>query len=308
MSSSQQPPAKRAEFAPSQQDEQTLSSATAFDTTDACIECGAHSFSRSESGEWYCDACGVVHTDTELEFREPGWTPRDQRRTGPGASISRVAIGTTVGRIGDGSTPTWASYNNRLTHEQETLRHGLRELRAVATALETTSDITDQAAYLFRRVASQGLLVGHSIESMAAACIHAIAREAGSPFPLKQVVEASPVEASDIKSAFSKLVRECDLKVAPPEPTSFVPRFTSDAGLSDEVQRRATELAAALEEDSAHVGQSPTGVAAAAIYGAAKEYGAEITQEALASVAYVSVVTLSRQWQTVKQYVDHESA
>lgn len=59
-------------------------------------------------------------------------------------------------------------------------------------------------------------------------------------------------------------------------------------------------------EDGSHVGQSPTGVAAAALYGAAVESGTEITQQELADVAHVSVVTLSRQWQTIETYLEDE--
>lgn len=91
--------------------------------------------------------------------------------------------------------------------------------------------------------------------------------------------------------------------MAPPLPTAFVPRFASEAGLSDPVRKRGLEISEALIEEQVHVGQSPTGVAAAALYAAAKERDESVTQNELASVAYVSVVTLSRQWQTVRDYV-----
>lgn len=309
MSSSQQSVAERTDAEPAHVDESSTSTperptATAFDTTAACIECGAQSFTRSEAGEWYCDSCGVVHTKTEIEYSEPGWTPYEQRRTGPSASVSRVDVGTTVGRASDGSNPSWARYNKRLSQEQQSLRHGLREIRALTATLETTDRIRDRSAYIFRQVTERGLLVGHSIEAMAAACVHATAREYHRPFPLKQINEASPIECSAIKSAFSKLVREFDLRVAPPLPTAFIARFASDADLSCEVRRQAYAITETAIEDGEHVGQNPTGVAAAALYGAAKEGDVSITQDELASTAYVSVVTLSRQWQTLKQYTE----
>lgn len=307
MSSIQHPTTERGAVNDGAEDERTESTATAFDTTTTCVECGAQSFGRSDSGEWYCTACGLVHTGTELEFTEPEWTPRDQRRTGPAGSMARLAVGTIVGSTG-GTRPTWAAYNTRLTNDQRTLRHGLRELRAVAVALEAPTELTEQAAYLFRRVTERGLLVGHSIEAMAAACIHATARKEGTPFPRKQVAAVSLVDDDNIKSAYSKLVRAFELEVAPPTPAAFIPRFASDAGLSAEVRRRAHGIATALLEAGTAVGQSPTGVAAAALYGAAREAGVPITQEELASIAYVSIVTLSRQWQSVKQHVDTESA
>lgn len=177
-------------------------------------------------------------------------------------------------------------------------------MRAVAVALEATAKITERAAYLFRQAADEGILVGHSIEAVAAACVHAAAREDQMPFPLKQIADVSPVDTNDIRTAFSKLLREFELQVSPPSPTDFVPRFVSEAGLSTAARKKATEITEKLVETSAHVGQSPTGVAAATIYGAAKACGEPISQEELASVAFVSVVTLSRQWQTVKDEVN----
>jgi len=308
MSSGQQSIARRVESETTSANSPSISDAEEspaedFDTASSCVECGEQSFRRTNAGEWYCSACGVVHTGTELEFSEPKWTPQEERRTGPAASVSRVSVGT---KIGDDSASEafWTQYNKRLSNENQTLRHGLRELRAQANALEATESLTEQAAHLFRRAADDGLLVGHSLEAMAAACIHVTARENHVPFPLKQIADVSPVPLGDVKSVVSKLLREYDLQVAPPLPTAFIARFASDAGLSNETRRLAYGITDAAIEDGVHVGQSPTGVAAAALYGAAKECGDNITQEALASVAFVSVVTLSRQWQTIKEYLD----
>jgi transcription initiation factor TFIIB len=157
---------------------------------------------------------------------------------------------------------------------------------------------------LFRQAADEGLLVGISLESMAAACIHAVARKHHQPFPTKEIAAVSPVTHDNIRTAYSKLVQGTDIKIVPPEPEAFVPRFTAAAGLSQVVCQQAQNLAETLIEDGVHIGQSPTGVAAAAIYGAARECGVEVTQEELANVAHVSVVTLSRQWQTVKTYIE----
>ena len=284
----------------------TETTADAFDTTSSCVDCDSEDFEQSSSGEWYCADCGLLQSTSEIEFTEPGWTAIEERRTSPSSGPSRLGVGTLIGSPESGQTPRWAQYNTRLSHEHQTLRHGLKELRAVAAALESNESLTDQAATLFRRAADEGLLVGQSLEAIAAACLHAVGRERQRPFPTKQVAEVSPVDCGSIRSAYSKLVQEFGLQLIPPEPTSFIPRFAADAGLSQEVRRQATELAELVIEDEAHVGQSPTGVAAAALYGAAKQCGESVTQEELAEIAYVSVVTLSRQWQTIQTYLDSE--
>ncbi len=231
----------------------------------------------------------------------------DERQTAPVSSPSRLGVGTLIGSSGSSQTPRWVKYNNRLNHNQETLRHGLKEVRAVAAALETSESLTEQSAALFRRAAENGLLVGQSLEAMAAACIHAVARDRQQPFPTKQVASVSTVDCSSIRTAYNKLIQEFGLQLTPPMPMWFLPRFASDAGLSQEVRRQARELAELAVEDGSHVGQSPTGVAAAALYGAAKQQDESVTQEELADAACVSVVTLSRQWQTIQTYLESES-
>lgn len=274
----------------------------AFDTTESCNECGGTSFNRGDAGEWFCRDCGVVLSRPEVEFTEPGWRPKTERRTGPATTINRLSVGTIVGNDGGGK-PSWAKYNDRLNHKQRTLRHGLGEVRSLATALEASGTVSDRASYLFRRATTEGLLVGHSIEAIAAACLHAAARDTGTPFALPHIAEKSAVDKSAINSAFHKVVRELELPIAPPEPSEFVPRIATDVAASIGIRERALEIIDQLVDDEKHIGQSPAGVAAAALYGAFREKDGEITQAELADAAYVSVVTLSRQWQSVEEYV-----
>ncbi|MFC6720290.1 transcription initiation factor IIB family protein [Natrialbaceae archaeon GCM10025896] len=278
-----------------------LPSAETFDTSEGCIECGESAFAKSAVGEWYCRKCGTIHSDSEIEFTEPGWRPRNERRTGAAGPVSQVTVGTKIEYSNNHAGGRWARHNNRLRHDKETLRHGLKEIRAVAAGLEATSTTTKQAAHLYRRAADNGHLIGQSIEAMAAACVHAVARKNNIPFPLDQVVEVSPVTSSDIRSAYGKLAHELKISLAPPTPIDFIERVGTEADLSQPVRRRAREIAVKLVDNQAHVGQSPTGVAAAMLYGAAQEYNVEITQEELAKAAWVSPVTLSRQWQTVRE-------
>lgn len=289
----------------SKQNETTPAAAEKFDSSATCSECGQQTFAQSNTGEWFCEECGAVQSATEIEFTEPGWRPSEERRTGPASSQSYVSIGTTIGHTNSHNNPRWANLNKRIDNKTRTLRHGLKELRALSSSLEANEQLIEEASYLFRRAAANDILRGHSIEAMAAACIHATAREDSHvPFPLKQIGEASPVELDNINTAFRKLLQEFDLKVKPPSPVSFIPRFGSDAGLSASVRRDAKRITNRIIEEEEHIGQSPTGVAAAALYGAAKVNNVEVTQGELAETAYVSVVTLSRQWQSLEKYAE----
>jgi transcription initiation factor TFIIB len=77
-------------------------------------------------------------------------------------------------------------------------------------------------------------------------------------------------------------------------------------GVPHSVQREAAQILATATEAGIHIGQSPPGVAGAAVYGAAKQADPDITQDDVADVAGVSPVTLSRQWQNLKDALEDD--
>jgi transcription initiation factor TFIIB len=112
------------------------------------------------------------------------------------------------------------------------------------------------------------------------------------------LAEVSPVSESDISNAYRKLVSEFELGMNVPVPENFVDRIGSEVSLS------LHKILQAVTDAGEHIGQSPPGMAAAALYGAAMEAKIEITQAEVAEAAGVSVVTLSRQWQTIKSVLE----
>jgi transcription initiation factor TFIIB len=247
-----------------------------------------------------------VQTEGDVEQQSPSWTDDEDRRTGPSTGPAKVSIGSAVGSPWSNEGGRWARYNKRLSYQHQRLLDSLTEIRALTSSLELSGDTRDEAAHHFRKAANAGLLQGRSIEAVAAACVYIAARRNEQPLTFTWVAEASPVEQSEITSTYRKLLGELDLEMRVPVPAEFVDRIGSDAGLPITVRNRARDLLAAVRDAGDHIGQSPPGLAAAALYGAATEVEFDITQADLADAAGVSVVTLSRQWQTVKQARDDE--
>jgi len=275
-----------------------------FDTACVCPECGAQEHTRSESGEWYCKECGVVQTRGDVEQQDPGWVSEKDRRSGPSTGPSEIQVGSSVGTPWSNEGGRWAQYNDRLSYENKRLLDSLKEIRALTTSLELTDATQDDAAVLFRKTANEGLLQGRSIEGTAAACVYIAARRNEQPLTFSWLADVSPVEESEISSTYRNLLSAFDLKMKTPVPGEFVDRIGSDAGLPISIRSRAQEILAAVTEAGEHIGQSPPGMAAAALYGAAMESEFDITQERIAEPAGVSVVTLSRQWQTIKSVIE----
>lgn len=262
---------------------------------------------RSTSGEWYCEACGAVQTRADVQQQDPGWVDEADRRAGPSTGPSEIQVGSSVGVPWNDEGGRWARYNERLSYRNKRLLDSLREIRALTTTLELTDSTCDEAALLFRKAAEDGLLQGRSVEGMAAACVYTAARRNEEPVTFKWLADVSPVEKSDITGSYRKLLSAFDLKMRVPVPVEFVDRIGSDAGLSVLVRNRAREMLNAVRAENEHIGQSPPGMAAAALYGAGTECGTDITQEEIADVAGISVVTLSRQWQIIKGLIESTS-
>jgi len=275
-----------------------------FDPARPCDECGGTDYMRSSSGEWYCETCGAVHTRGDVEQQDPGWVNEEDRRSGPSTGPAELQVGSSVGVPWHDEGGRWAQYNERLSYRNKRLLDSLKEIRALTTTLELTESTRDEAAVLFRKAASDGLLQGRSLEGIAAASVYIAARRNEEPVTFQWIADVSPVEKSEITGSYRKLLSAFDLEMRVPVPVEFIDRIGSDVGLGISVRNRAREMLNAVRAADAHVGQSPPGMAAAALYGAATEAGKEITQQTIADVAGVSVVTLSRQWQTIKDVLD----
>ncbi len=75
-----------------------------------------------------------------------------------------------------------------------------------------------------------------------------------------------------------------------------MPRFTSDLGLSEEVERRARQLLDNAKQQGVHSGKSPVGLAAAAVYAASLLTNEKVTQSEVSEVANISEVTIRNRY------------
>jgi transcription initiation factor TFIIB len=170
--------------------------------------------------------------------------------------------------------------------------------------LELPETTLEHAAYLFRKAIRAGHLQGLSIEAVAAACVCAAGKKFGPQLTFNWVADVSPVEKSRITTAYRKLVTTFDLPIEPATPKGILPRVADRVGVPGSIRRHARQVLQAVEDANEHIGQSPPGLAAAALYYAAKETACVLTQEEVAAAAGVSEATLSRQWRRIQDFQD----
>jgi transcription initiation factor TFIIB len=149
---------------------------------------------------------------------------------------------------------------------------------------------------IYRRALAEDLLPGRSIEAVATASLYAAARQIGVPRTVDEVATVSRIDEQAFKRAYRYIVRELSLEIEPPDSNQYVPRFTSDLGLSAEMEWRASRLLDAAQAKNLHSGRNPVGLAAAAIYAASLLTNEPVTQREVSEVADISTVTIRNRY------------
>ncbi len=193
----------------------------------------------------------------------------------------------------------WNERFRTRTSKERNLKQALGEIERMASALGLPKNVRETASVIYRRALDEDLLPGRSIEGVATSALYAAARQAGTPRSLDEVANVSRVERDEIARTYRYVARELGLEVAPTDPASYVPRFCSDLGLSDEVERRARDLLESAEDAGLYSGKSPVGLAAAAVYAASLLVDERITQSQVSDIANVSEVTIRNRYHEI---------
>ncbi|RZV05105.1 transcription initiation factor TFIIIB Brf1 subunit/transcription initiation factor TFIIB [Natrinema hispanicum] len=142
----------------------------------------------------------------------------------------------------------------------------LGEVRRLASALEYSDSVRDQACQLFWSDQNEDLLRGRSIEAIAVASVYETCRCNGLSRLLGEVSEMARVAESRVMNAYKTLNEELGLPAEPVSPSMFVPRPASDLECLDEIRQRARTLAEQAEARGVTTGVHPAGFAAACLY------------------------------------------
>jgi len=294
--------------------------------SDACPECGAQRVTDEKHGETVCSECGMV-LEEDIVDRGPEWRSFDASEK---AEKSRVGSPTTEmlhdkglssvidwqNKDANGQTlsarkrekmqrlRTWDERFRAQSAQDRNLKQALGEIDRMASALGIPDDARETASVIYRRALDEELIPGRSIEAMATAALYAGARQAGVPRSLDEFESVCRVERKEFARAYRYIARELELAMEPTDPTEFVPRIASAVDVPDETEQRAAELLEAGKREAVHSGKNPVGLAAAAIYAAARLTNEELTQHDVADAADVSAVTIRDRYQELLEAAD----
>ncbi len=212
-------------------------------SANQCPECDGRV--TTNAVETVCEDCGLVIDEQRIDHG-PEWRAYDDEeheRTGAPLTAARHdrGLSTEIGRGTDAKGNEISGQKRRrlarMRREQtrgrwrskaeRNLAHGLGEVRRLASALELSNSVRDQACQLFRSAQNEDLLRGRSIEAIAAASVYGACRCNGLSRLVDDVSEMARVAESRVTNAYKTLNEELGL---PAEPVSQHVRAPSRLG------------------------------------------------------------------------------
>jgi transcription initiation factor TFIIB len=299
-------------------DERTSEESEQEREQNRCPECSGKLVTDDERGETVCAECGLVVDEDQID-PGPEWRAFDSNekdeKSRVGAPTTNTmhdkglstnigwqdkdAYGNSLGSRQRQKMQRLRKWNERFRtrdSKERNLKQALGEIDRMASALGLPDNVRETASVIYRRALDEDLLPGRSIEGVATSALYAAARKAGTPRSLDELTNVSRVEKDEIARTYRYVVRELNLEIQPADPKSYVPRFVSDLGVSEEVERRARDLLDTATEKGIHSGKSPVGLAAAAVYAAALLSNEKVTQSEVSEVSDISEVTIRNRY------------
>ena len=171
------------------------------------------------------------------------------------------------------------------------------KMKQIVSKLNIPEYIHDIAWKIYTIVAKKKLTMGRSIDGFITASIYVAIRVHEFPKVLEEISDAAMINRKIVIHALSLLVRgilpELNITYKPISPKQLIFKFGNELGLSMDIQKNALKfLSNSLKKGLTSIGKDPKGLAASAIYLAAKSTEEKKTQTELAEIAKITEVTL----------------
>ncbi|AWX33575.1 TFIIB-type zinc ribbon-containing protein [Methanosphaera sp. BMS] len=187
--------------------------------------------------------------------------------------------------------------------DTESLAFALSELGLYSSRLGLPRSVRESASTIYINAVENNLIRDRSIEEIIAASLYLACRRCQEPRTLDEIVEVSRVSKKEVGRTFRFLTRELHIILPSISPIDYVPRFSSELNLSDNVQSTAIEIINEAIQNGLTIKHGPTGVAAAALYIAGLLHGEGKPLCDVADIAGVTEVTIRNRFHEITEHL-----
>lgn len=292
------------------------------DEDHGCPVCGSHEFERDQSkGEAFCVECGAIvdedKIDTGSEYRVFDADNNDKKRAGSSITYTKADKGmsTKIGNNGElnrlsgekrGKYYRMKKWDRRSNSRKGSVQEGLKILNRLTFELNLPDSVKEEAGRLYEKSIEEDLIKGKEREAAVAALIYLVARNHEVPRTQEEISEVAQVDTRKMNTTYRSLARDLDLKIQPAKPENFVPRYSSDLGVSGEIESRARNMVKKAREKGITSGKSPVSVAAGGLYLAIMLEDGDITQKKVADTLGVTSNTIRKSYRNLAKGLDLE--
>lgn len=117
------------------------------------------------------------------------------------------------------------------------------------------------------------------------------------------MAEESETSKSDLMKSYMEIIEILKIDVPPPSVEGLAILFAKKANLKSNTVVMARKIAKKLKNDFVNIGKDPNGIAAAAVYAAAKRNEEDATQKEIAKIASITEVTIRNRFMEVKKAI-----
>lgn len=169
------------------------------------------------------------------------------------------------------------------------------EIDRIIAEICAPPSVNQLASAIYRRSLSEKVIENRTIADVTAASVYAACRVDNESYALSEISKTSHTSQRELAQTYADISKDLGLNTDPVDPKTYVGRYYSDLGLTEEEEHYAKEIIS--ETESLLSGRSPSGFAAAAVYSAALLTNRGRTQSEVSSVAEVSVETIRSNYQ-----------
>lgn len=165
-------------------------------------------------------------------------------------------------------------------------------LQQAVTDLDLSREVQDRSMELLEESRDKDLMRNRDHREMLGAIVYIASREHRDPRTMEEITEVTGASKKRIGEAYRYIGRNTDVRVVPPFPEDYLPRFADKLQLGPDVRDRSADIIDRANEAHILSGKSPKGTAAASLFLAAGIEGDERTMKEVADLLDVTTITI----------------